>query len=302
MDDLDLRDLATLAVVARHRNFRRAATELGLSVSSVSQRLRDFEARLGVRLLNRTTRSVAPTEAGARFLAQVAPALRGVADALGEVRRQSDVPSGRLRLNAPAPAAHLALAPMVAAFLMRYPAVDFEIVVEPALIDIVDAGYDAGIRYDEDLALDMIAVPLGGAIRYSVVGAPAYFENHPRPTHPRDLAHHICLAIRFPNHKMPAWTFEKDGNLIEIMPSGPLTSNDSAILLRAAMDGLGLFSTFEDYAREAVAAGSLVSVLDDWCATFTGPYLYYPSRRQPPAALAAFVGFLTEWRRAQPSI
>ena len=297
MDDLDLRDLTALMSVARHRSFRRAASELGVSVSGVSQRLRDLEARLGVRLLNRTTRSVAPTEAGARFLAQLAPALQGVADAVTDLRRTSAVPSGRLRINAPAPALHLTLAPMLAAFCTRYPAIELDIVAETNLIDIVGAEYDAGVRWGEDLAQDMIAVPLGGPERYVVAGSPAYFAKNPKPLVPGDLLQHTCLSIRFPNRRGQPWEFGKDGHVVQVTPPCPLTSNDPAALLRAALDGLGLVTTFEGYVADAIAAGTLVPVLADWCQPFPGPFLYYPSRRQPPAALAAFVGFVGAWRK-----
>jgi DNA-binding transcriptional LysR family regulator len=296
MSEIDLRDLTLFAAVARHRSFRRAALETRVSVSSLSQRLRDFEARLGVRLVNRTTRSVALTEAGELLLARVAPALQDVADAVGAVQGLADTPSGRLRINAPAPAVQLVLAPMVAPFLKRYPAVDLEIVSETSLIDIVASGFDAGVRYEEHLAQDMIALSLGPPERYVVVAAPELLATLGPPAEPRDLLDHPRIATVFPSGAVLPWEFEKAGRVVTIAPEGPLKATDPALLLRAAIDGLGFLMTFEGYARDAVADGRLATVLDDWCLSFPGPFLYYPSRRQPPPALAAFIGFVKEWR------
>src|SRR5216683_7709585 len=209
MSDFDLRDLEAFLAVARTRNFRRAAVEQRVSASSLSQRLRGMEERLGVRLMNRTTRSVALTEAGELLLARVAPAISDVSDALDRVRGLRDVPSGRLRINAPPPAIDLVLAPMVAPFLRRFPKVDLEIVAESSLIDIVDAGFDAGVRYGEHLAQDMIAVSLGPPQRYAVAASPQYVAQHGRPKQPKDLLDHACIRIRFGSGAMPDWEFEK---------------------------------------------------------------------------------------------
>lgn len=295
MNDIDLRDLNAFAAVARLRSFRRAALEQRVSVSSLSQRLRDLEERLGVRLLNRTTRSVSPTEAGEVLLARITPSLRDVFDAVGAVRTMNATPSGRLRINVPAPALHLVLAPMVPEFLKRHPAIHLEIVVDPSLIDIVAEGYDAGVRYEERLAQDMIAVPLGPPERYAVVAAPKLIKALGRPKHPRDLLKLPCLTTVFPSRASLSWEFEKAGRTIRIVPTGQLAATDSALLLRSAADGLGFAMTFEGYARPMVKDGQLISVLEDWCASFPGPLLYYPSRRQPPAALAAFIAFVREW-------
>jgi DNA-binding transcriptional LysR family regulator len=294
--DADLRDLNAFATVARHRNFRRAARELRVSVSGLSQRLRDLEARLGVRLLNRTTRSVAPTQAGELLLQRIGPALGTIADAVGAVRGLGDSPSCRLRINAPAPAAQLTLAPMAAPFLKRFPGISLDIVVETSLIDIVAGGFDAGMRYEEHLAQDMIAVPLGTPQRYAVVGSPDFVARVGRPTHPKDLLQHPCLSILFPSGATPPWEFEKAGRSLRLMPKGPLMASDTRVLLQAAIDGLGFTATFEEYVRDEVKAGALVTVLDDWCPEWPGPLLYYPSRRQPPPALAAFITFAREWR------
>jgi DNA-binding transcriptional LysR family regulator len=299
MKDLDLRDLDAFVAVARTRNFRRAALEQRVSVSSLSQRLRDLEERLGVRLMNRTTRSVALTEAGELLLARARPAMIDVRDALDRVRGLRGVPSGRLRINAPPPAIDLVLAPMVAPFLRQYPKVDLEIVAESSLIDIVDAGFDAGVRYGEHLAQDMIAVSLGPQERYAVVASAQYIAQHGRPRQPKDLLDHACIRTRYGSGAMPDWEFEKAGRVVKVAPNGKLIATYLGLALRAAHDGIGFWFTFEGYVREAVKSGALISVLDDWCAPFPGPFLYYPSRRQPPPALGAFVAFITEWRKQE---
>jgi DNA-binding transcriptional LysR family regulator len=299
MADLDLRDLAAFAAVARHRNFRRAAQAEGVSVSSLSQRLRDLEARLGVRLLNRTTRSVAPTQAGERLLARLDPALRDVAEAVDEVRGMGAVPSGRLRLNAPKPAIQLVLAPMIPPFLKRYPAIQLELAVETALIDIVAGGFDAGVRWEETLERDMIAVPLGPPERYSLVASPAFLAAHGTPRKPADLIGKPSIATVFPNRVKLYWEFEKKGRVVKIVPDGPLSVADPELQVEAAAAGLGFLSTFEGYTRRAVAERRLVSLLEDWLPSFPGPLLYYPSRRQPPPALRAFIDFVRAWRATQ---
>jgi DNA-binding transcriptional LysR family regulator len=296
MDDI-LRDLAAFAAVARTLNFRRAAVEQQVSVSSLSQRLRSMEERLGVRLLNRTTRSVALTEAGAMLLERIGPAMRDVTAALNQVRGLRDVPSGHLRINAPSPVVDLVLGPMVAPFLEQFPQIELQIVVESSLIDIVEKGFDAGVRYSERLAQDMIAVPLGGRQRYAVVASPDFVASHGRPEQPRDLLNFPCIRTRFDSGVMLDWEFEKDGRVVKVSPRGPLTSNYSRLQLRSVFDGLGYHLTFEGYVRDAIKSGALVSVLEDWCPSFPGPFLYYPSRRQPPPALAAFLTFLADWRK-----
>jgi DNA-binding transcriptional LysR family regulator len=299
MSDLDLRDLHAFVAIARTRNFRRAAREQGVSVSSFSQRLRDMEERLGVRLLNRTTRSVALTEAGEKLLARAAPAISDVNAALEEVRGLRGVPSGRLRINAPPPAVDLVLAPMVAPFLQAFPQVELEIVGQSGFIDIVDAGYDAGVRYGEHLEQDMVAISLGPTQRYALVAAPDYLARHGSPKHPRDLLDHACIRIRFSSGAMLDWEFEKAGRAVKLSPPARLVVNHPGPAMRAACDGIGFWLTFKDYLSERIASGALISVLDDWCAPFPGPFLYYPSRRQPPPALAAFVAFVGEWRKRE---
>ncbi|MBR1162148.1 LysR family transcriptional regulator [Bradyrhizobium elkanii] len=297
MQDFDLRDLDAFVAVARTRNFRRAALEQRVSVSSLSQRLRDMEERLGVRLMNRTTRSVALTEAGELLLARVAPAMVNVADAITEVRGLRAEPSGRLRINAPPPAVDLVLAPMIAPFLARYPRVDLDVVSESAFVDIVAQGFDAGVRYGEHLAQDMVAVPLGAPQRYAIVASSEYVAKHGRPMHPKDLLAHPCIRSRFSNGVMFDWEFEKNDRVVKISPPAKLTATHLGLALRAVHDGVGYWATFEGYVRYGVKSGALVSVLDDWCPPFDGPFLYYPSRRQPPPALAAFVSFVADWRK-----
>jgi DNA-binding transcriptional LysR family regulator len=297
ISDLDLRDLDAFVAVARTRNFRRAALEQRVSVSSLSQRLRELEERLGVRLMNRTTRSVGLTEAGELLLARVGPAMSDVGDALDHVRGLRGVPSGRLRINAPPPAIDLVLAPMAAPFLRAYPRINLEIVSDSSFVDIVATGFDAGVRYGEHLAQDMIAVSLGPPQRYAVVASPQYIAQHGRPKHPKDLLNHSAIRTRFGGGGMPDWEFEKAGRVVKVSPPGKLIASYPGLARRAALDGVGFWPTFEGYVREEVRSGMLVSVLDDWCAPFPGPFLYYASCRQPPPALGAFIAFVAQWRK-----
>jgi DNA-binding transcriptional LysR family regulator len=299
MSHLDLRDIDAFVAIARTKNFRRAAQQQGVSVSSFSQRLRDMEERLGVRLLNRTTRSVALTEAGEILLARAAPAISGVNAALEQLRGLRGVPSGRLRINAPPPAIDLVLAPMVAPFLESYPQVELEIVAESSFVDIVGGGIDAGVRYGEHLAQDMIAVSLSPPQRYAVVASPDYVARHGRPKHPKDLLDHGAIRTRFASGAMLDWEFEKAGRVVKVAPPPKLIGTYRWLAMQATLDGAGVWMTFEGQVREAINSGALVSLLDDWCAPFPGPFLYYPSRHQPPAALAAFVGFVREWRKRE---
>jgi DNA-binding transcriptional LysR family regulator len=299
MADIDLRDLDAFVAVARTRNFRRAALEQHVSVSSLSQRLRALEERLGVRLMNRTTRSVGLTEAGELLLARVAPAMLDVSAALDLIRGLRGVPTGRLRINAPPPAIDLVLAPMAAPFLKQYPQIELEIIGDSSFVDIVARGFDAGVRYGEHLEQDMIAVSLGPRQRYAVVASPQYVAQHGRPKHPRDLLDHVGIRIRFGSGVMPDWEFEKAGHVVKVAPPGKLIAAHSGLARRAALDGIGFWPTFEGYVREEIRSGALVSVLEDWCEPFPGPFLYYPSRRQPPPALGAFVAFVAEWRKQE---
>lgn len=297
MDRLDLAALDSFAAIARHRNFRRAAVERGVSASTLSATLRELEAQLGVRLLNRTTRSVALTDAGAALLARLQPALVEIGEAVAEARSAQAEPAGALRINAPEPAVDLFLAPLLTAFLKAYPAVRLELTIEASLVDIVAAGYDAGVRWGESLAQDMVAVSLGPPQRYAVVASPELIARVGRPEHPRDLLRLPCLRVRFPSGAEPPWEFERRGETLRISPTGPITSTNAALLMRAALEGLGFLPTFDGYAEPHLASGRLVEVLADWSEVFPAPFLYYPSRRTMPSPLRAFVDFVQASRR-----
>ena len=290
--DADFADLDAFTAVAQARGFRGAATVRGVSASSLSEAVRRLEARLGVRLLNRTTRSVTPTEAGQRLLERLTPALADVALALDEVNAFRDSPTGTLRLNVPNVVARVILPRMLPRFMAAHPGVSIEVTAEDTFVDVVAAGFDAGVRYDERMEKDMIAVPLAGPQRFVVVGAPAYFAAHGRPAHPRDVLDHACIRHRFPSGVSHPWEFEKDGEIIRITPSGPLISTSIDLELASCIAGLGLIATFEEFVDDALADGRLERVLDDWLPPFTGPLLYYPSRRHMPAPLRAFVDFV----------
>jgi DNA-binding transcriptional LysR family regulator len=289
---LPLSDLEAFAAVARHRSFRRAATERGVSASLLSQTVRKLEDRLGVQLLHRTTRSVAPTQAGELLLAGLEPALSGIAAAVERVNGLRERPSGRLRINAPTPVAHLSLGPMLAGFLALYPDVNVEIVADSAFVDIVSQGFDAGVRFGEDLAQDVVAVPLHSPRQRVVVASPMYLSTAGTPNTPHDLLHHKRVAHRFPGGAIYEWVFSQDGHSVNVMPQGPLTVNDPIVALQAAIDGIGLVWTFEEYARPYTAVGALTEVLSDWRAPPLAPFLYFSSRRNMPAPLRAFIDYI----------
>ena len=288
----DLNELTAFAAVARLRSFRKAALERGVSASALSHALRALEERLGVRLLNRTTRSVTPTEAGQLLLARLAPAMREIDDALLDLSTLQDVPAGKLRLNVPRPAARLLLAPMLASFVGRNPRVQVEVVTDDGMIDIVRDGFDAGIRFGEQVAADMIAVPVGAPQPFVVVASPAYLAAHGAPSTPRALLTHACIGRRFPSGRQYAWEFEQAGEGFSIAVGGPLVFDDDELMLRAARDGAGLAYVYEADARADIAAGRLACVLEH-CLPPPPPYsLHYRSRRQMPAVLRAFVDML----------
>lgn len=297
MPPASLADLQAFAAVARTRSFRRAATELGVSPSALSHALRGLETRLGVRLLNRTTRSVAPTEAGERLLNRLAPALLDIHGALEEVNAFRDSPLGTLRINAPRAACELVLAPLVGRFLAAHPGMRVELVAENAFVDIVADGFDAGVRFGESLQQDMVAVPVGPPQRFVVVGSPAYLAAHGTPGCPRELAQHPCVRIRFTNGSFHRWEFARGGERLEIEVDGPLAVGEMPLMIAAAEQGLGLAYVYAQYAAPPVAAGRLRTVLEDWCPEIPGFHLYYPSRKLMPAGLKAFVDLL----RATPS-
>lgn len=292
MQHADFADLDAFTAVAQARGFRAAAALRHVSASSLSQAVRRLETRLGVRLLNRTTRSVTPTEAGQKLLERLSPALSDVALALDEVNAFRDSPTGTLRLNVPGVVAQVVMPRLLPRFMAQNPGVAVEVVADDAFIDVLAAGFDAGVRYDERLEKDMIAVPLSGPQRFVLVGSPGYFAAHGRPTHPREVLDHACIRHRFPNGASYAWEFEKDGEVIRLNPSGRLTSTNGHLELAACEAGVGLLATFEDFVAPALAAGRVEAVLEDWLPPFSGPYLYYPSRRHMPAPLRAFVDFV----------
>jgi DNA-binding transcriptional LysR family regulator len=296
MNTPDLRDLTAFAAIAVRKNFRRAALDLGVSVSSLSTRMRALEQTLGVGLLHRTTRSVGLTEAGEQLLARLAPALREVDEAVASLQGAGTALTGRLRINAPPVAVDLVLTPIVTAFLAQHPQVTIEVIAESSLIDIVAEGYDAGVRYEETLGQDMVSVSLSPPQRYVVVAAPGLLKTHGIPSSPKELVTRPCLSVRFPSGLLLPWEFARGTRKLKIAPRGPLVASHQSLLMKAALDGLGFLMTFEGYVTEAVMAGTLVRVLDEWTPRFPGPSLYYPSRRQPPATLAAFVAFAKGWR------
>ena len=283
-----LADLAAFAAVAARLSFRRAATDRGVSPSALSHSIRGLEERLGVRLFNRTTRSVALTEAGAELNERLRHAFGDIDAALDSINRFRDSPMGRLRLNVPR-AAILMLAPVVNAFVRRHPDVSLEIVTDDALIDIVAAGFDAGIRFGEHLAQNMIAVRIGGELRFAAVGSPDYFARSGKPATPHDLNRHACIRRRFPSGAIFRWEFEKDGAPLDIDVPGHLTLDDPGLMLQCAASGAGIALVFEDEAEPMLQAGRVIRVLEDWCPPFPGMFLYHPMRRQMPAALRSFI-------------
>ncbi|MER9497766.1 LysR family transcriptional regulator [Mesorhizobium sp. M0587] len=292
----DLGDLQAFMAVARAGGFREAARVSGVSASSLSETVRRLETGLGVRLLNRTTRSVAPTEAGARLLERLGPALGEVEAALDVVDGFRGRPAGTLRLNVPVVAAKLVLPRLLPPFLAAYPDIRLEVTAEDSFVDILASGCDAGIRYDERLEQDMIAVPIGPRRqRYAAAAAPAYLDRRGRPAHPRDLLGHACLRGRFASGVTPAWEFERDGEVVSVDPTGPLlvsTGTAMALALEVAVAGGGIVSLFEDWLRPYFDDGRLEPVLEPWWQEFSGPFLYYPGRRLIPAPLRAFIDFI----------
>jgi DNA-binding transcriptional LysR family regulator len=298
----DLNDLSALLAVAKAGGFRDGARASGVSASSLSEAVRRLETRLGIRLLHRTTRSVAPTEAGARLLERLTPALAEVEATLDLVNAFRDRPTGTLRLNVPGAAVRGVLSPIIPPFLAAYPEIRLEVIVEDSFVDVLAAGCDAGIRYDERLEQDMIAVPIGPRIqRLATAAAPSYLAAHGRPKHPRELLNHACLRGQFASGAMPPWEFERNGEVVRVDPSGPLLVRISAaadLVLSAAVAGVGIIHLFEDWLRPSLDDGSLVPVLQPWWQSFSGPFLYFPGRRLVPAPLRAFVDFIKAWRPA----
>jgi DNA-binding transcriptional LysR family regulator len=284
-------DLTIFLCIAQHLNFSRAAVELGLTPSALSHSLRALENRLGVRLFNRTTRSVALTEAGARLYARLKPAFRDIDDALEDLNNFRDKPSGNLRITAGRQACELVLLPIASEFLQDYADISLEILESDALLDIVAGGFDAGVRFGNRLEADMVSLPIGPNMRSVVVGSPSFFERHAPPQKPEDLHGVPCIRHRFPSGSMYRWEFERGGITQEIEVSGPLTLGDVSLMVGPALQGVGLAYVFEDMVTGHLADGRLIQVLANWCPYYPGLHLYYPSRRHVPAPLKAFIDF-----------
>lgn len=289
-----LGDLNALAAIATHRSFRKAADELGLKPSTLSHMMRVLEQNLGVRLLNRTTRSVAPTEAGERLVSRLQPVLRDLDAALQEIDDFRGRPSGTLRINAHEPAARALMRDVVPTFLARHPEMALDLVTEGRLIDIVAEGFDAGIRLGEAVPQDMIAVRFGGEARFVPVASPAYLERHPAPRVPDDLKDHHCIRLRLPSGKAYRWEFERHGQELEIDVPGSLTLDNGELMIDAARSGLGIAYVPLHSAQRRIDDGSLVMLLADWCPSFPGLFLYYPGHRLVPPGLRAFIDVLKE--------
>ncbi|MGN2436562.1 LysR family transcriptional regulator [Pseudomonas syringae] len=296
----NIQDLLAFVVVVNAKGFREGAKISGKSASSLSDAVRRLEAKLSVRLLNRTTRSVRPTEAGARLMERIVPALGEVESALDVVNDFRGRLSGTLKLNVPASAARLVLPSIITPFLQRYPDIRLEVMIEESFVDMLAAGCDAGIRYDERLEQDMIAVPIGPRFqRFATVASPAYLDTRGRPEHPRDLLEHACLRGKFPSGALPLWEYERDGEIVSVDPTGPLTVSLGGgvdLTVQAAIDGLGIIQLFEDWLQPYLDSGALEPVLEPWWQNFTGPFLYYPGRRYLPSPLRAFIDFINDQR------
>jgi DNA-binding transcriptional LysR family regulator len=283
-------DLMAFLAVARERSFTRAAAQLGVSQSALSHAIRGLEERLGLRLLTRTTRSVAPTEAGERLIRTVGPKFEQIDSELAALTELREKPAGTIRITTGEHAAQVVLWPALAALLPRYPDIKVELMIDYGLTDIVAERYDAGVRLGEQVAKDMIAVRIGPDFGMAVVGAPAYFETRPKPRKPQDLTAHDCINIRLPTYGgIYAWEFEKRGRELKVRVDGQLVFNSIALRLNAVLAGRGLAYLPEDQVAPYLADGRLIRVLDDWCAPFPGYHLYYPSRRQPAPAFAVLV-------------
>lgn len=301
MTPLRLDNLDAFASIVRCGGFRAAAVERGVSSSALSQSVSALEAALGIRLLNRTTRSVAPTEAGARLLERLAPALKEIRSSLDDLDDLRANPSGTIRINAPAPAVDHVLCPLAFDFMRAYPDVKIDIVSDAAIVDIVEQGFDAGVRFGRHLAQDMIATPIGPPLRYAIVASPEYLATRGVPATPADLFGHDCVRRRFPGGKLVSWQFDKDGEALDITPEGRLTLGSAQQELQAALAGQGIAHVFEDYAKPHIAAGTLVELLVDWSPTLPNWFLYYPNRRHPGAAMKAFLDHARtfEWVKAE---
>jgi DNA-binding transcriptional LysR family regulator len=287
----ELAELSTFATVAEERSFTRAASRLGISQSALSHSVRGLEKRLGLQLLARTTRSVSPTAAGAALLQELAPALERIERAVAETRKQRQNPAGRIRLIIPRTATQMVILPKLARFNRTYPEIILEITSSNDPVDLVAGEYDAGVQLGEFIQRDMIAVRVTKEMRLAVVGSPGYFESNPIPRSPRDLKDHSCIGFRFSNG-LYRWEFEKGRKTLTVSPQGPASFDDPDLVIQAVLDGLGIGTTMEDTIADLIADRRLVQVLRDWCPSFPGYFLYYPSRHNQPAALSALISAL----------
>jgi DNA-binding transcriptional LysR family regulator len=291
-------ELEAVAAIARRGSFRAAAIELGMSPTSLGSAVAGLEKRLGVRLFNRTTRSVSLTEAGEQFLARVAPALAEIQGAFEGVNSHRERPAGTLRLNSSVGAAARLLDPFVLEFLRRYPDMRVEITTEDRLVDVVAEGFDAGIRLMDSVPADMIAVPFGSDLDYVIVGAPSYFAERPRPEKPGDLMNHECIRARWPSGGLYRWEFARGGEAFTLDVPGRLTLDEHSLMINAALAGAGLVYLWELPVRAHIAAGRLVPVLKEWTISSSGLCLYYSGRRHVPAGLRAFIDLIRELERS----
>jgi DNA-binding transcriptional LysR family regulator len=287
----DLGELSAFAIVAEERSFTRAAARLGVSQSALSHSMRGLEKRLGLQLLARTTRSVSPTAAGAALLNELAPALERIERAIAEVRQQREKPAGRIRLIIPRTATQMVLLPKLAKFSSNYPEIVLEVTSSNDPVDLIAGGYDAGIQLGEFIQRDMIAVRVTREMRLAVVASPKYFESNSIPRHPQDLKDHSCIGFRFSN-ALYRWEFEKGRKTLTVSPQGPASFDDPDLVIQAVLHGVGIGTSIEETLTDSIADGRLVQVLRDWCPSFPGYFLYYPSRRNQPAALAALIDTL----------
>ena len=292
MDRNDLNILAAFLAVAEERSFTKAGKRLGVSPSAMSHAIRGLEENIGVRLLSRTTRSVAPTEAGEQLIARLRPALTDVQDALGQLSGLRDKPAGRVRLLVPRLAGTTVLGPKLAKFARDYPDVVLDITADDSRLDIVAGGFDAGIHFGEYIQMDMIAVRVSKDHRAAIVGAPSYFKSYPKPKTPHDLLKHRCINFKHGSDGPYRWEFDKGNKSLSVAVSGSLVVDDVELLVRAALDGIGLAFVSDERVTAELESGELIRVLEDWCQPFPGFFLYYPSRRQQPAALSALVNTL----------
>ncbi|MGB9145043.1 MAG: LysR family transcriptional regulator [Acidobacteriaceae bacterium] len=287
----ELSDLSAFAAVAQERSFTRAAARLGMSQSALSHSMRGLEQRLGVQLLARTTRSVSPTAAGAALLQELAPALERIERSVAETRNQRERPAGRIRLIVPRLVAQMVIVPKLAAFARKYPDIVLEVTTSNDPVDLVAGEYDAGIQLGEFIQRDMIAVRVTREMSLAIVGSATYFKSNPIPRRPQDLRDHSCIGFRFSNG-LYRWEFEKGSKAVTVSPQGPVSFDDPELVIQAVEAGLGIGSSIAEPLARPISSGRLVQVLKDWCPVFPGYFLYYPSRRNQPAALSALIDTL----------